>query len=101
MIWNWIKSFFKKKQRFPVPAYEVIETNGYKNPVRILSGKYEGVVYYYGTVKLPTKDHVLEFDFEIKDDEYALELNDDEEFINTMGYILLDMMGKMYNRNNQ
>lgn len=63
--------------------------------VEITSGKYSGVIFSYGKVSVDT-DHseipILKFDYNIVSKGACQNLEDNEEFVNTIGDILMDII---------
>lgn len=88
-----LKKFLNMKERIDYVLVERPSSEFYS--IKLLSGKYAGVIYTYGTVSLreDTKNDVARLEFEFKIDECPQLLNidslmKDESFMNHIGDIL-------------
>lgn len=87
-----IGKLFKKENQLPSHDFIVSQDD---NLVKIVlkDGKYEGVVFTYGRVKIDEKDGEchLSFEYDVLESPFG-DLTKDENFKNTLGDLLVSMI---------
>ncbi len=69
----------------------VVESNT-TVPIKIIEGKYKGVVYQYGTIKFLEEDDNVRCNFTYNIIENPSEHKEDQEFIDQLGEILVEVI---------
>jgi hypothetical protein len=98
-MWNWL--YHKIRPISPYQElekdYRVIEKRQVINPVEILTGRYKGIVLYFGNVVLPIEeDAPLKFQYKVVENPRQLKIDFSPYFYRTIEFILVDLIIKNY-----
>jgi hypothetical protein len=98
-MFNFLKKKWPKEKKWPIEKedYDFIDVDGENRatPIKILKGKYEGVIYQYGKVKVVDEEEPprIQFEYFIESEGNIPleELKKDSKFITIMGDILVSI----------
>jgi len=83
-----------QKRRTQMTKYKFDDSDPTVQPVPVIltEGKYEGVKIQYGRIAFDEKDGELELNFDYRLCENPNEIEEDQEFINELGQILVQVL---------
>lgn len=95
-LFKWFLSLFKGGQD-GLPTYELVDRGSYElSAFKITSGVYAGVTYLVGEVGFSTEQDgnppILNFRTQIIENPTGYDLNNDQNFTNITGAILIEFM---------
>jgi len=83
-----------QKRRTQMTKYKFDDSDPTVQPVPVIltEGKYEGVKIQYGRIAFDEKDGELELNFDYRLCENPNEIEEDQEFINELGQVLVQVL---------